>query len=290
MSKVSKYINSVIASACLDERVASGFIDINNIIHREVIAEHLIDFGLDVTTVTEIVNELAIRDGKYPDRQAYNKEGWLVTFPSPEYKNAAIKKGTHFASDPTHGKGGMNIYYKRKGKQKRMAQQDPTQVDPNQQQNQQPAPPPAQAPVSPQAPAPTTPPPTEPNQSGNEPDGGAADGGNSSLPPSDDSADDVKTPQSAKDYEAGPKGGDQKPAGGQDAQAPQPTPSAPPPPSFTNISVEFAKGKQWNPASFGEWRTITGETAAVVGLGGEVVPIKSTDREELKLFAAKKQK
>jgi hypothetical protein len=56
-----------------------------------------------------------------------------------------------------------------------------------------------------------------------------------------------------------------------------------------NISVEFAKSKQWNPTPFGEWRNAVGDATAVVGLSGEVVPIKTTDREELKIFAEKKK-
>ena len=40
-------------------------------------------------------------EGKYPERQAYNAKGILVTFPTPEYKADAIKRGTHFEEDPT---------------------------------------------------------------------------------------------------------------------------------------------------------------------------------------------
>jgi hypothetical protein len=293
MNKATKYINEIISEVCLDERVDSGVIDLNNLVHREIIAEKLFDLGVDLPSIMEVVNNLAIRDGKYPDRQAYNKEGWLVTFPSPEYKQAAIKKGTHFASDPTHGKGGMNVYYKRKGKQKRMAQQNPSQVEPSST-AQQPTPPP-QEPAQQAAPQGNSQPPPSDSQNGNVSKGGG-DSGGSSLPKSGGGdSEDTETPQSARDYEAGPKGGDSaKPSGGGNAPSgdQQAAPAAPPPPpapNFVNISVEFAKSKQWNPTPFGEWRNAMGETTAIVALSGEVVPIKTTDREELKLFAAKKK-
>lgn len=281
---------------CLDSRIESGIIDVNNILHREIIAERLIDDGVDITTVTKMINELAIRDGKYPDRQAYNKEGWLVTFPSPEYKNAAIKRGTHFANDPTHGKGGMNIYYKRKGKQKRMTQQDPSVAEPSQ-------------PSQPSSPEQPSQPPAQPTKASasTEPSAVSANGkqnsqqgdGGSSLPKSDadnESAEDFgddETPESVKNYEKGPKGRDAKatPQTGEQPGKPAPVapPAAPVAPSFFGISVEFAKSKQWTPTPYGEWRNAMGETSAIVALSGEVVPIKSTDREELKLLAAKKR-
>jgi hypothetical protein len=41
-----------------------------------------------------------VLEGKYPERQAYNAKGILVTFPNPEYKTAALARGTHFEVDP----------------------------------------------------------------------------------------------------------------------------------------------------------------------------------------------
>jgi len=38
---------------------------------------------------------------------------------------------------------------------------------------------------------------------------------------------------------------------------------------------------------YGEYRDREGNTVAVVGLSGEVVPTKSVDRDEYKLFAEK---
>lgn len=291
MKNIQTFISDVLLETALDSRIDDGIVNLSNYEHTQVLAEHLFDRGIDISVVVEVVNRAVELEGKYPERQAYNKEGWLVTFPSAEYKNAAIKRGTHFASDPTHGKGGMNIYYKRKGKQKRMAQQDPSQTEPNEQ---------------PAAPAPENPDQAAPQQG--EPQGQAPQeappAGKPAAPASDEPAAAGPGPAAAEDEDepegsggesslpaSGDSGGSTKEPSGGGKQEPQPAivPPKVEAPSFVNISVEFAKGKQWNPTPYGEWRNALGEPVAVVGLSGEVVPIKSTDREELKLFAQKKQ-
>ena len=47
-------------------------------------------------------------EGRYPDRQAYNANGILVTFPTPEYKQKAIERGSHFEQNPK--KGQANVF------------------------------------------------------------------------------------------------------------------------------------------------------------------------------------
>jgi hypothetical protein len=64
-------------------------------------------------------------------------------------------------------------------------------------------------------------------------------------------------------------------------------PEAPSEPNKTEITEKFAASKGWESTPYGEWRNAQGETVAVVSLSGEVTPIKSNDREELKLFASK---
>jgi hypothetical protein len=68
---------------------------------------------------------------------------------------------------------------------------------------------------------------------------------------------------------------------------PAPAPTVPAAPSYTALSVKFATSKGWKSTPYGEYRDETGATAAVVGLSGEVVPIKNVDREEFKIFAEK---
>jgi hypothetical protein len=53
------------------------------------------------------------------------------------------------------------------------------------------------------------------------------------------------------------------------------------------LSIKFAQSKGWTPTPYGEWRDQTGEVRAVVGLTGEVVPIKQVERDEFKLFSEK---
>lgn len=294
MEKIfSPSIDSILSEASLDDRIDDGIVNLKNSEHVLVVVEKMYYAGASLELLEEFVKKHIATEGKFPERQAYNKEGWLVTFPSSDYKNAAIKKGSHFASDPTHGKGGMNVYYKRKGKQKRMTAQEPTRNEPTNQLQQKVNPTkvgePSQTPVSPVGKVPTEEPNTTPDGQPSSPKDSTAQsptadtktggpdtekssGGDSALSPSD-AAGGKRTNQNQS-----------SPA----ADAPS-VPTAPAVPSYVNISVEFAKNKQWNPTPYGEWRNISGDTVAVVSLSGEVVPIKTTDREELKLFVAKKQ-
>lgn len=56
---------------------------------------------------------------------------------------------------------------------------------------------------------------------------------------------------------------------------------------YANISKKFASQKGWKEEPYGEWRNTEGEIMAVVGLTGEIVPVKSVYRDEYKLFAEK---
>jgi hypothetical protein len=64
--------------------------------------EVLVLKGFSDNEALSIVNEVGIiaEKGKHPERQAYNSNGILVTFPTPDYKQRAISKGTHFEQNP----------------------------------------------------------------------------------------------------------------------------------------------------------------------------------------------
>ena len=114
------FLDNVLLETAIDQRIADGVINLANEEHIAIFEEKLTESGmLSEADINSIIDGIIKEAGKYPDRQAFNKEGWLVTFPSAEYKRKAIEKGTHFENDPTHGKGGMNLYYKKKGKQAR---------------------------------------------------------------------------------------------------------------------------------------------------------------------------
>jgi hypothetical protein len=283
MKNIKNLISAIISEASLDSRIPNGIVDLKNTEHVQVVAEAMYDACEDENIVNEFV-ESFVGEGKHPDRQAYNKDGWLVTFPSAQYKQAAIKKGTHYPSDPTHGKGGMNLYYKKRGKQKRQTQQTASTTEPIEPVSK----PKVATPSSPETvPQPaqtysskkskdssTKPGEITPEMMGDEGEPAAtnapstnADGANSKEP--------VPTEQ--------PKS--EKPT--QPEPAAEPAPAAPTAPSYTTLSIKFAASKGWKATPYGEYRDEAGATTAVVGLSGEVVPIKNVDREEFKIFAEK---
>lgn len=275
-------ISSIISEAALDSRVSEGIVDLNNIDHIQVIAEIVYDICEDETLVNELVQTF-VDEGKYPERQAYNKDGWLVTFPSKEYRDAAIKKRTHFTSDPTHGKGGMNLYYKKKGKQKRQTQQAATSTEPTEKK------------VSVQPKAPTklsSPEKQQVAKAADDSDGpiyssAVDDDVNDGPKPTDTSPE--KTPPAPPSTKQEPS---EKPSE-EPQQKPVASPAidvpviATPPEEYATVSKRFASQKRWTPTEYGEYRDAEGNPVAVVGLSGEVVPIRSNDREEYKIFAEK---
>jgi hypothetical protein len=92
------FIDQLFRNISCDSRLHEGIFNESNDLHMEAFREHASKLGIDETTIIEMSN--AISEGKYPERQAYNVNGLLVTFPTPEYKAAAIAKGTHFETNP----------------------------------------------------------------------------------------------------------------------------------------------------------------------------------------------
>ena len=277
--------------AALDSRIPDGVVNLKKSEHVKVVAENMFDAGIAKESINEFVKKF-MDEGKYPERQAFNKDGWLVTFPSKQYRDAALKKGTHSIADPTHGRGGMNLYYKKKGKQQRQTQQDPTQTEPTEvpaqttvpQPPQLTTPPPAQKVATADTPKTTARAPGEitPDMLGDEP---AAD---TNTEPSESPS---ESPSSTQSSQLPPSGGKEtSPAGNSTAttpEAPAAAPVAPTPPPYAELSKKFATGKGWAPTPYGEWRDKQGNTMAVTGQSGEVVPVQSVYRDELKLVFQK---
>lgn len=105
--KTYKNVSELLSELRLDERVTDGIFSIENNEHMEVLREKLSQMGLDEKTVNSMSNK--VLEGKYPERQAYNARGILVTFPNPEYKQRAIQRGTHFEEDPTKGQSNIDF-------------------------------------------------------------------------------------------------------------------------------------------------------------------------------------
>lgn len=93
-----KNVDKILSSVCLDERISDGIFNMENNDHMDVLQHHLIKRGISETN--SIVYRNRMVEGKYPERQAYNANGILVTFPTPEYKQRAIARGTHFEENP----------------------------------------------------------------------------------------------------------------------------------------------------------------------------------------------
>ena len=89
-----------------DNSIESGIFDISKQEHIEILRGHLLESNIDSKTVNQYLNKML--EGRYPDRQAYNVNGILVTFPTPEYKQKAIERGSHFEQNPK--KGQANVF------------------------------------------------------------------------------------------------------------------------------------------------------------------------------------
>lgn len=291
MSKtISKIIETLITECECDNRIETGVFDVYNAEHLVVLSEHMESHGIPDSVIENAIESM-VDEGKYPERQAYNKDGWLVTFPSKEYKDRAIKKGTHFSSDPTHGKGGMNLYYKRKGKQKRQQSQRQTSTDTQAQQKQAAAP--AQSVEKPTQPPPAETPARTPDEEAN------FQKLKNAQKFSRKDADDVANYIAGR--EKGYKPDTPQPSTGTGAEKSDSSPSrqhaadstvdstaiVQPTKDYAVLSKKFAAQKGWMPTPYGEYRDAQGNSVAVVGLSGEIVPIKNNDREEYKIFAEK---
>jgi len=95
---IKKLIFEALDKSSTDISIEDGVFDITKQEHIEILRSNLLEVGMSVETVTDYLNNVV--EGKYPARQAYNKNGILVTFPTPEYKQKAIAKGTHFDKNP----------------------------------------------------------------------------------------------------------------------------------------------------------------------------------------------
>jgi len=82
-----------------DSRIKNGTLDLKNEDHVFVLQEYLEKAGYDINEIVDKTAKL-FEAGRFPERQAYNKDGILVTFPNKQYRDRAVNKGTHFAENP----------------------------------------------------------------------------------------------------------------------------------------------------------------------------------------------
>ena len=95
---------SIINDVCCDDRIKDGTLRLENPEHIFVLQEYLEKAGYNINEIVAKTAKLFV-EGRFPDRQAYNKDGILVTFPSKEYRTRAVDKGTHFAENPKKNVG-----------------------------------------------------------------------------------------------------------------------------------------------------------------------------------------
>lgn len=99
--------SEILDEICCDERIKTGTPDLTDPEFCFVLQEYLIKNGLDINEVVDKTGIL-FEKGRFPERQAYNADGILVTFPTKEYRDRAVDKGTHFAENPK--KAQSNIF------------------------------------------------------------------------------------------------------------------------------------------------------------------------------------
>lgn len=103
-------LSDILVFVSCDNRIPSGIFDVKNPVHLFVLQEFLIK-NCDIPYDIIVDNMSALFEaGRFPERQAYNKDGRLVTFPNQTYRDKAIAKGTHFINDPTQ-RGELDTLY-----------------------------------------------------------------------------------------------------------------------------------------------------------------------------------
>lgn len=95
---MSHVIDRIFAEVCLDERVSDGIFKLDEEEHMNALRDYFVKKGFSNEQAVHVTNRMV--EGKYPERQAYNKDGVLVTFPTPQHKAKAISRGTHFEKNP----------------------------------------------------------------------------------------------------------------------------------------------------------------------------------------------
>lgn len=95
---MSNLLDRVFAEVCLDERITDGVFKMEEATHMDALREYFLKKGVTREAAIAVTNRMV--EGKYPERQAYNKDGILVTFPTPQHKARAIARGTHFEKNP----------------------------------------------------------------------------------------------------------------------------------------------------------------------------------------------
>ena len=104
---VSEFIEDTLREVCLDSRIPNGSFNIEDKNHVYILREYIAE-RFDLEFADALISKVLVTEGNFPERQAYNKDGILVTFPDAESKKAAIDRGTHLANNPGGGEDGAD--------------------------------------------------------------------------------------------------------------------------------------------------------------------------------------
>lgn len=95
---MSNVLDRVFNDVCLDERITDGVFRMEETSHMDALRDYFLKKGVTREAAVHVTNRMV--EGRFPERQAYNKDGILVTFPTPQHKARAIARGTHFEKNP----------------------------------------------------------------------------------------------------------------------------------------------------------------------------------------------
>jgi len=95
---ISNILDKVFNEVCLDERIKDGIFKLEEEEHMNALRDYFVKKGIAQEAAVHVTNRMV--EGRFPERQAYNKDGILVTFPTPQHKAKAIQRGTHFEKNP----------------------------------------------------------------------------------------------------------------------------------------------------------------------------------------------
>lgn len=120
----------ILEQVCLDPRIHDGIFSLEKDTHLNILQEYLQRDGMSYEQTVLLRN--CLLEGKYPERQAYNANGLLVTFPTPEYKQKAIARGTHFEENPKKAQqaSAVNIFDTEPKEKPEPQSQPTTQLEP----------------------------------------------------------------------------------------------------------------------------------------------------------------
>ena len=95
---MSQLIEKILRDISADDRISDGIFRMENDTHMGVLRDYFVKHGLTYEAAVHVTNRMT--EGKFPEKQAYNKNGVLCTFPTPQHKARAIARGSHFEKNP----------------------------------------------------------------------------------------------------------------------------------------------------------------------------------------------